>query len=135
MPSAEIFTKNLQAELAELQPDANQPLLEDIRPDGALQRIYLQPWLASGKDLDELVAACLETGRRTWGTVEALRQTWVWFLERVEQGSFPTIAHDDAQAFDALLREHDYPAAHHSAGYVSLYKPAYRLTGSAFDLG
>ncbi len=118
-----------------LQPDASQPLLEDIRPDSALQRIYLQTWLATGKDPDELVAACLETGRRTWGTVEALRQTWHWFVERAAQGSFPSIAHDDAQAFDTLLREHDYPAAHHSAGYVALYKPAYRLISRTFDVG
>ncbi len=74
-----------------------------------------------------MVASCLETGRRTWGAVEALRQTWYWFLEQAAQGSFPSIAHGDAQAFDALLREHGYPAAHHSAGYERFYQPAYRL--------
>jgi hypothetical protein len=60
MPTAEIFRARLEEELADLQPDASQPLLEDLRPDGALQRIYLRPWLARGQDLSVLVQACLE---------------------------------------------------------------------------
>ena len=127
MPSAEIFTAWLEQELAGLQLDASQPLLEAIRPDGALQRIHLRPWLASGQALDELVRACLETGHRKWGTPEELVRTWRWFLEGVAQGAYPTISHAESQAFDALLRLHDYPAAHHSTGYVTFYQPAYRL--------
>jgi hypothetical protein len=48
MPSAEIFTARLKDELAGLEPDPAEPLLESIRPDGALQRIHLRPWLAKG---------------------------------------------------------------------------------------
>lgn len=132
MPTTEIFRARLEAELAGLQADARQPLLEAIRPDGALQRIHLRPRLASGQTLDELVQACLETGKRKWGTPEELVHTWRWFLERVAQGAYPTISHAEAMAFEAVLQEHDYPAAHHSTSYEAAYQPAYRLVASDF---
>lgn len=130
MPTAKIFRARLEEELADLQPDASQPLLESIRPDGALQRIYLRPWLASGQALDGLVQVCLETGKRKWGEAAGLRSIWGVFLEHAAQGAFPSIQIEGALEFDALLRQHDYPAAHHSASYEALYQPAYRLVAS-----
>ncbi|MEW5868541.1 MAG: hypothetical protein AB1894_04645 [Chloroflexota bacterium] len=129
MPSADIFIARLEDELSGLQPDAGEALLEAIRPDGALQRIHLRPWLASGQDVAQLAQACLEAGRRAWGDKLELRRIWVWFLDQVEDGRFPMIAVPEARKLDNWLQEDNFPAAHHSSSYVSNYRPAYRLTG------
>jgi hypothetical protein len=129
MPSADIFTARLKDELAGLQPDPSELLLEPIRPDGALQRISLRAWLANGQELSWLVQACLETGQRAWGTKAELGCIWRWFLDQVEEGQFPSIEIREAKALDNWLQEDDFPAAHHSTAYVTAYRPAYRLVG------
>jgi hypothetical protein len=134
MPSPEVFTARLKEELAILQPDSGEPLLESIRPDGALRRIYLRPWLAMGSvhgtaDLSRLVEACLDAGKQSWGTSQGLGRIWYRFLDQVEEGRFPTISISEARALDNWLQEDNFPPAHHSTEYLSLYKPAYRLIG------
>jgi len=129
MPSADIFTARLKDELAGLQPDPDEPLLETIRPDGELRRIYLRPWLTTSQNISRLVEACLETGKCRWGTRQELRQLWYWFLDQVKEGQFPTITFSEARTLDNWLREDNFPAAHHSTTYVLSYKPAYRLLG------
>ena len=130
MPSAEVFTGWLEDELAGLQPDAEEALLESIRPDGRLQRIHLRRWLATGRALSELAEACLETGRRVWGDKDGLHCQWIWFLDQVEEGGFPTIDAAEARSLDSWLNEDDFPAAHHSPAYEAEYHPAYRLVSA-----
>ncbi len=127
IPSAEIFTARLIDELASLQPDPSEPLLESIRPNGTLSRIHLRPWLATGRDISRLVDACLETGKRSWDTSQELSQLWYEFMDQVESGHFPTISAAQVRALSNLLEEHNFPPAHHSTTYATLYKPAYRL--------
>lgn len=128
MPSEHIFTNRLKEELNNLQPDRNEPLLESIRPDNTLFRIYLRPWLASQQDISELVETCTETCQRGWGTKQELRLVWNIFLEQVVNNAFPAIDINEARKLDCRLQEDEFPAVHHSSVYSSTYHPAYRLT-------
>lgn len=129
IPSAETFSTRLVDELASLQPDPNQPLLESIRPDGALNRIHLRPWLSTGRNISWLVEACLETGKLSWGTSQELSQLWHEFTERAKSGQFPAISGTQVRDLSDLLEEQNFPPVHHSTTYTSMYKPAYRLIG------
>lgn len=130
MPSAEVFSTHLEAELATLQPEAGESLLEAIRPDGALSRINLRAWLALGQDPSWLVEACLEAGKQPWGTPKDLSLVWYQFMDAVEESRFPGISSGETMALDNWIREDNFPVAHHSSQYQSLYKPAYRLVTS-----
>jgi hypothetical protein len=129
MPSSEIFSARLIDELASLDPDPSQPLLESIRPNENLNRINLRSWLATGRDINWLVDTCLETGKLSWGTLPELKQLWQAFSAQVESGQFSTISADQVRALSSWLEEHNYPPAHHSSIYAARYKPAYRLIG------
>lgn len=128
--SAARFTAELKEELAGLQPDPNQPLLESVHPDGSLSWLHLRPWLASGAELSQLVEACLRIRKRAWGTSQELQRIWLGFVVQAEADRFPSIPGAAARAFHRRLVEMNFPPVHHSAVFVSLYRPAYRLVQS-----
>ena len=132
MPSAEIFTARLREEIQSLQADPDEPLLEPIRPDSRLNRLNLRPWLSQDKNLEWLVKACLETGKLRWETQQEFRQVWYRFADLIQDGFFPGLSLAETQALQVWLEENNFPAAHHSKDYLSIYRPAYRLV--AFDL-
>lgn len=127
LPSADIFTTRLEAELAALDARPGALLLESIRPDESLLRIHLRPWLALEQSVGALVGACLETGRQAWGTPANLLSIWRFFLEQLAAGRFPALSLSEAETLDALLAEKNYPPLHHSPAYTENYHPAYRL--------
>jgi hypothetical protein len=133
--SPEAFRERLQAEWEALKPEVDDPpnndsLWESIRPDGALVRLNLRPFKASGGNLDELETACLETGRRSWGSQAELQLAWAHFISACQEPSWPSLAMDDILAFDAWLQAMDFPPVHHSEAYRTLYRPAYRLVAA-----
>jgi hypothetical protein len=135
MPTPDIFTAQLQAELALLQPDLNEALCESIRPDHELSRINLRAYIAKSQDICWLVDVCLRTGARKWGTRQDLVEVWQTFLYAVRSGCFPSVNEDEASAFNAWIEKQDYPPIHHSSIYEKLYTPAYRLVASEYLRG
>jgi len=129
MPDAEIFSSRLRQEIDRLQPDSHQMLLEPIRPDSGLSRIHLRAWMALGKDFDILVQACLEAGKRRWGTPEELQLIWRRFYDLRREGFFPSIHPGQADEFHQWLEIQGYPPVHHSRAFAEQYHPAYRLIG------
>jgi hypothetical protein len=130
--SPDLFEKALREELAGLNSCDDDPLWEAARPDGSLARVYLWQFMEANGEVEWLVGACLETGKRSWGTVEQLRQVWKKIVESGSQGHFSRFERGDLAAFDELVGAGDFPVLHHSIEYQKLYKPAYRLV--AFDL-
>jgi hypothetical protein len=92
-----------------------------------LLRLNLRPFKALGGDLDELAAACLETGRRSWGTQAELQLAWDHFITACRAGFWPGLALVDVEAFTSWLQANEFPPVYHSERYRSLYHPAYRL--------
>jgi hypothetical protein len=113
-------------ELESVQADANEPLLEEISPDGAVVRLNLRPFKAQHGDHRALFQAMMQTARTFQKSPGGLAR----YLNRLEQmatsGDIPFDA-DAVQAFFREMREKGYPAVHHSAVYKEQYAPAYRI--------
>lgn len=131
--SPEAFTERLIEEWDKLDLLEGDPLQESIRPDGSLLRLNLCPFKAAGGGLNELAAACLETGRRSWGTQAELQLVWGHLIIACRECSWPDLALDDVEAFTSWLQANEFPPVHHSERYRRLYRPAYRLV--AADIG
>jgi hypothetical protein len=125
--SADAFTDRLVEEWEALDLTGNDPLWESIRSDGSLLRLNLRPFKAEGGRLDELVDACLETSRRSWGTLTDLQQTWESFATGCREQPMPGLALEDVKSFSSWLEANGFQPVHHSERYRVLYRPAYRL--------
>lgn len=130
--SPDDFAAQLRAEYEAVSPDKAEPLWEPIRPDGALVRLNLRPFKARGGDVERLITACLQTAKRPWETPERLREAWATFVELCQTGTWETFPLLEVLATSAWLEEQGYPPVHHSVGYKTASRPAYRLVCSEF---
>ena len=58
----------LEQELARIGEGPEEPMLDPIRPDGAVLRVHLRPYLASGADPDRLLEAFVRTAGEVAGS-------------------------------------------------------------------
>jgi hypothetical protein len=130
--SPEGFAGRLRAEVEGVSASDADPLWEAVRPDRALGRLNLRPFKAGGGDVERLVAACLRTAARDWGTPDELRAAWTAFVDLCRAGQWPAFSLPEVEAFAAWVEGRGYPVAHHSARYREAYRPAYRLVASEF---
>jgi hypothetical protein len=128
--SPQAFTQWLREEWEGLDLTYPDPLYESIRPDGSLLRLNLRPYKAAGGGLEDLAEACLETGRRAWGTQGDLEIAWRDLLAGWRKQPRPGMSLEDYEAFTYWLESQGFPAVHHSEPYRSLYHPAYRLVAA-----
>ena len=128
------FADRLRAEYAALSAKGDEPLWEEVRPDGELGRLNLRPFKAHGGDLERLIRACRRTAGQTWGTAEELREVWAVFVEQCRAGRWEVFPLSEVLAFSSWLEERGYPAVHHSPAYRAAHRPAYRLLARAFWL-
>ena len=133
--SPEAFAAALRAEYGGQPPDETEPLWETVRPDGRLGRVNLRPFKAGGGDVERLVAACLETAGRTWGTPAELRATWAILIEECRSGRWAAFPLAGVLALSERLELEGYPPAHHSTAYRQAYRPSYRLIARKARLG
>lgn len=127
---AEAFEARLREELAAVEADESQPLLEAIHPDRTLARINLRPYKAGQGEVSQLALACLETAQQGWGMPDELRQAWKLYLSACQACRWPNQPASEVMDFSNWLEEHNYPAVHHSEVYKRLYRPAYRLVAA-----
>ena len=132
--SPKLFKERLAEEWEALDPAAGELLWESIQPDGGLLRVNLRPFKAANGNLEALAIACLETGRRSWGTPAELRLAWGYFVTACQEGRWPSLILDEVETFTAWLEANKFPAVHHSKQYRSLYRPAYRLAAADIRL-
>lgn len=125
--STQAFTERLAAEWHALDPAEDDPLWESIRPDESLLRLNLRPFKAAGGHLDELLHACLETGRRSWGGPAEFQAVWEQCVAVCSTHPWPGLDWDTIATFTAWIGVQGFPPVHHSERYRSLYRPAYRL--------
>ena len=128
--SPKSFADRLAEEWNALDVVEGDPLWESIRPDGSLRRLNLRPYKTQGGRLDELVIACLETGKRIWGTQADLQRAWENFAAACRDGLWSSLDLLEVESFTRWLATNGYPSVHHSEQYRSLYRPAYRLVSA-----
>jgi hypothetical protein len=121
------FAARLRTEYDEVLPDETEPVWEPFRPDGALGRVNLRPLKAGGGEVERLIAACLETAERSWGTPGELRTAWKAFVELCQSGRWPAFPLATMLTLTERLEAEGFPPMHHSSAYRLSYRPAYRL--------
>lgn len=132
--SPEAFAARLRAEYDAQPSDETGPLWEPVRPDGMLGRVNLRPFKGLGGDVKRLIAACLETAGRAWGTPAELQAAWAAFAELCRAGRWATFPLDSVLALSERLAAEGYPPIHHSTAYRQAYRPAYRLVARRPEL-
>ena len=121
----------LESELSRLGDGPEEPEVESISPDGAIVRVHLRPYAASGGDPLRLLAAFLGTARKYKGDESRLRRYWDCAEEMCRSGELP-FREEELRRFFADMKGQGYPAVHHSKEYAEAYRPAYRVVARAF---
>ncbi|MDZ7289632.1 MAG: hypothetical protein ONB44_10615 [candidate division KSB1 bacterium] len=113
-------------ELESIPASSDEPLLQEISPDGEVVRLNLRPFKAQQGDHRVLFQAMMQTARTFQKSQERLER----FLRYLEQMAASGAISFDAQAMHSFfheMRDKGYPAVHHSAIYEEKYAPAYRV--------
>ncbi len=125
--SPEAFAARLRAEYGAAPPGEAEPLWEPVRPNGTLGRVNLRPFKARVGDVERLIADCLQTAGRAWGTPAEMQAVWAAFVDLCRAGRWAAFPLAGVLALSERLAAEGYPAIHHSAAYRQAYRPAYRL--------
>lgn len=119
-----------------LANNTDEPLLEDIHPDGAWVRLHLSTYKAAGGDPSALLAALLRdaNGRPRPSDGEA-QMAALWDEFRAMVAADATLSEHFLSAevtmFGRVHAELNYPAVQHSPIYIEAYNPLYRVLSQA----
>lgn len=113
-------------ELESVQADSDEPLLEEISPDGAVVRLNLRSFKARHGDYRVLFQAMMQTARTFQKSQERLEQYLSYLEQMADSGAIPFNT-EAMKVFFREMRDKSYPAVHHSAVYGENYSPAYRV--------
>jgi hypothetical protein len=118
----------LERESGLYAPDASQPLVENIHPDGEMVRVHLRPYLAARGGLNKLLDGFIQSSKAVPGDPSALAAWWAVFqvlnAERALGKRF------DAReiALEGRTRTAEqWSATQHSPEFDRTYRPAYRV--------
>lgn len=118
----------MEREIAEMntRPDLNEPKIALLRPDSALVRVNLRPFLEGGGDPEAVLRAFIDTANQYKPSVDQFRHYWSIVVELARSGEIP-IDPDSARALVETMAESGFPAVHHTRSYSEAYQPAYRV--------
>ena len=121
----------LEREWAALDPpEAHEPLVVALRPDGALVRLNLRPFKAQGGRPESLLAAFVRSARAFRAEGTAFEAAWRELGRLLDARPLGHLDGATWRALDAEARAKGYPAWHHSAPYEAARRPAYRVLTS-----
>jgi hypothetical protein len=121
----------LDGELATMGAGPEEPLLDDISPDGEIVRVHLRPYLGAGHEPERLLEAFLRTAREYQGSVERFGRYGEVAVQVASAGRLNVPAEQISQ-FMQQMGEQGFPAIHHSAPFRAHYRPAYRVVARVF---
>jgi hypothetical protein len=124
--SARRWMEREVAALESVDPVADEALFEFLRPDSALVRVNLRPYLAAGHESDSLLSAFIATANSYQPSPERLERGWQIVASLAISGTIPHDI-DSLRTFFQSMREAGFPAVHHSSTYTEAYRPAYRV--------
>ncbi|MCX7848100.1 MAG: insulinase family protein [bacterium] len=90
----------------------------------------LRAWKARGGSLERVRHALRESVCLKVPQSLTISQAWQSVVAAVRAGALPLDAAAVAR-YDQWLAQHDYPVVHHSAAFIELYRPAYRVLSEA----
>lgn len=138
-----VFGNNLAGELLQARPAAEEPVLEDVSPDGTVFRINLRPYRMRFQGDENaacalLLKACLDSAERVKGRAERFLAALAHFrdLNRarsvVADGMVIAFPPEPLDAFllevaDFVRTYNTVPILSHSAEYKRFNNPSYRV--------
>ena len=134
-PSGEAARAWLESEWATLGPPLpGEPLVVELRRDGAVVRLNLRPFKAGGGDPNALLRAFLSSARRFAPDPGLFVSAWRAFSRGLAPGGANGWSSGAFEELDRSSEKAGWPAGHHSRGYAEACEPAYRvLTGEEAD--
>lgn len=119
----------LEQEVALLVPPSQEPLIENIHPDGQIVRLYLRPYLAQGGKVNVLLDAFVRSAEQVRPDASLMAQRWQVFEAACQAGAAWTQPFDshEMSLFSRARQRENWPAVHHSPTYETAYHPKYRV--------
>lgn len=123
-------TEWMTREWAEMGEGPGEPLIDTLGSRGRFARIHLRQWKAIGGSPDRLVDVFVLTANSARPDSAELTCALSALVAAARAGRIPL----DASALDSMasLRAGEgFPAVHHSPGFETNYRPAYRVVSLA----
>jgi hypothetical protein len=119
----------LDSECEQLTPSGNEPLVENIHPDGLIIRMHLRPYLACGGKTKVLLDAFIRSAEQVPDAPELMAQRWSAFEAWCQPGGAYAARFDPQEVLllGRFRRQEQWPATHHSPAYQNAYRPHYRV--------
>ncbi len=114
----------------DIRDHPEEPLYEDVFPDGSMVRVNLRTYLRGGLPLESLFEA-MRASAKEEGSPEEFLSLWEAFAELVYAGRLPFDPEEVAELESGLNRESPQPK-HHTRPYREAYHPAYRVVKRSF---
>ena len=121
----------LLAELAGLEGEFADALMEPLRADGSLVRVHLRPFARYSLPVDPLVEAFMRTAAEPMGGILLLQSMLAEATLAAWRGGIG-IAPEEMETCVKKMSASGFPAIHHSDIYTQLYRPAYRVVAVKF---
>lgn len=125
----EMMEKELECEWESLQP-ADGELWQPVAVLGDWGWLNLRAWKQRGGSLAPVRRALWQSAHRALPHVVSVSQVWQAVVAATQAGQLPL----DRQAvdeYDRWLTAHNFPVVHHSARFIELYRPSYRVLSHA----
>ncbi|MCW4049529.1 MAG: hypothetical protein NWE89_07300 [Candidatus Bathyarchaeota archaeon] len=102
-----------------------EPLVEEVSPDGSMIRVNLRPYLRAGHSLESLYQAMKESATHE-GDEAVFLGYWEPFKQLVTEQGLPFIV-ESIEKLDESMAEEGVKPKHHTQKYRDAYYPAYRV--------
>ncbi len=118
--------KWMENEIANLDWNHTEALIDTLSHDGNIVRVNLRPYLKDGYDPEKLLKAFINTANEYKSNKGTLEKYIEIVLEMIDNGEiiFPAV---EAKKYFVEQKLKGFPAVHHSKKYEDLYSPAYRV--------
>ena len=120
-----VLKNYLVNEMDKVNASDNEPLVEEISPEGMI-RVNLRPYKVKSGTSEKLFKAMRETANTFTPNKNKIIQYWEVIEKMTEDNSIP-FNKSELESFLKEMQASDYPAVHHSDQYLELYHPAYRV--------
>lgn len=123
--------KWMENEIANLDWNHSEELIDTLSPDGRIVRVNLRPYLKAGHDPEKLLNAFVKTANEFKGDKSILENYIAVVLEMIDKGEID-FSNEEAKKFFIEQKQKGYSAVHHSKKYAELYSPAYRVVAKKY---
>jgi hypothetical protein len=119
----------LDSEVGQLTPSGNEPLVENIHPDGLIVRMHLRPYLSFEGQTKALLDAFIRSAEQMPDAPDLMAQRWSVLEAWCQAGGTYAARFDpqEVRLFGRFRRQEQWPAMQHSPAYENAYHPHYRV--------